>query len=476
MNILITGATGYIGRRLKHRLLADPDVRLRLFVRNPKKVQVTDHPRIEVREGNTFDKDSLQRALEDIDIAYYLIHSMGSRGDYAHLDRLSAENFRDACIKAGVRRIIYLGGLGTEDTASKHLLSRIETGKILSAYPERIQIIWIRAGIIIGSGSASFEIIRNLVQKLPVMVTPRWVKTETQPIGVNDVLEYLTQAKNLGTKDNCIIDIGSDVMSFKKMLLKAAGVMELKRWMITVPLLSPRLSSYWLILFTPVSFRIARNLIEGLKSITIVTNDNAKKYFPQIKPMSFERSVGLALFDIVNNQVLSRWCDSSAAAVCDIKHQDRIASAVLTEKKNFDLNNVIPEKAFQALLTIGGEKGWFRYNWMWRMRGFLDKITGGPGLSRGRRDAASLRLGDSLDFWKVADLEPNKRLLLISQMKLPGKGWFEFSVDEGNLEITAYFLPKGVLGRLYWYLLRPFHAMIYTDLGKSILKTARKLS
>ncbi|MFC2164625.1 SDR family oxidoreductase [Acidobacteriota bacterium] len=475
MNILVTGATGYIGRRLTQRLLADPGVKLRLFVRNSKKIQVDGDPRLEIREGNTFDKDSLRKALEGIDTAFYLIHSMGSRGDYARLDRLSAENFRDACIASNVQRIIYLGGLGSEETASRHLQSRIETGKILSAKPESIQTIWIRAGIIIGSGSASFEMIRNLVQKLPVMITPKWVKTKTQPIGINDVLEYLFQAKNLGSKENCVIDVGADVMSFKDMLLKAAEVMELKRWIVTVPFLTPRLSSYWLLFITPVSFRIAKNLIEGLKSKTVVLNDNAKNYFAAINPMAFERSFGLALFDIINNQVLSSWCDSSAGAVCDIKHQDRIASAVLTEKKIFELTNVIPEKAFQALLTIGGEKGWFRYNWMWRMRGLLDKISGGPGLSRGRRDASSLRLGDSLDFWKVADLEPNKRLLLISQMKLPGKGWFEFSVAENRLEITAYFLPKGVLGRIYWYTLKPFHALIYANLGKSILKTARNL-
>ena len=197
MNILITGATGYIGRRLTHRLLADPYVKLRLFVRNPKKVQIDDDHRIEICEGNTFDKVSLRKALEGIDTAYYLIHSMGSRGDYVRLDRLSAENFRDACIASNVRRIIYLGGLGSEETASKHLQSRIETGKILSTKPDCIQTIWIRAGIIIGSGSASFEIIRNLVQKLPVMITPKWVKTKTQPIGINDVLEYLFQAKSL---------------------------------------------------------------------------------------------------------------------------------------------------------------------------------------------------------------------------------------------------------------------------------------
>ncbi len=475
MKILITGATGYIGRRFTSRLLADPDTKLRLFVRNRKKVQIDENPRIEICEGNTFDKDSLRKALEGIETAYYLIHSMGSRGDYARLDRLSAENFRDACIASNVRRIIYLGGLGTEETASKHLQSRIETGKILSAKPESIQTVWIRAGIIIGSGSTSFEIIRDLIQRLPVMITPLWVKTKTQPIGINDVLEYLFQAKNLEIKDNCVIDIGADVMSFKEMLLKASEVMELKRWILTVPFLTPRMSSYWIFLFTPVSFRIARNLIEGLKSKTVVMNDNAKRYFSTIHPMTFKRSVGLALFDIVNNQVLSSWCDSSAGAVCDIKFKDRIALAVLTEKKSFELSDVIPEKAFQALLMIGGEKGWFRYTWMWRIRGFLDKLSGGPGLTRGRRDASSLRLGDSLDFWKVADLEPNRRLLLISQMKLPGKGWFEFFIDKNRLEITGYFLPKGIWGRIYWYSLKPFHILLYSNLGKNIIKTSRNL-
>jgi uncharacterized protein YbjT (DUF2867 family) len=475
MSILITGATGYIGRRLTQRLLEDTDAKIRLFVRNIKKVPIEDTSRLEIFEGSTFDKESLHRALQEIDTAYYLIHSMGSQGDYARLDRMSAENFREACIASHVRRMIYLGGLGSEESASKHLQSRIETGKILSAKPESIQTLWFRAGIIIGSGSASFEIIRNLVQKLPVMVTPKWVTTKTQPISIDDVLEYLSQARNVDINENCVIDIGSDVMSFKEMLLKSAEVMDLKRWIFTVPVLTPRLSSYWLLFFTPVSFRIARNLIQGLKSETVVMNDNAKQHFAAINPMSFERSFGLALFDIVNNQVLSSWCDSSAGAVCDIKHQDRIASAVYTEKKDFELGDVEPEKVFQALLTIGGEKGWFRYNWMWRMRGFLDKISGGPGLSRGRRDAASLRLGDSLDFWKVADLEPNRRLLLISQMKLPGKGWLEFSVSQDELVITAHFLPKGLLGRLYWYMLKPFHTLIYTDLGTSILKTARTL-
>ncbi len=295
MKVLLTGATGYIGRGLKERLLEDKNLQLRLFVRNERKVRNMYRDRVEIFEGSTFDTESLRKALEGIDVAYYLIHSMGSKGDFERLDRISAENFLDACINAKVQRIIYLGGLGIKDTASKHLLSRIETGEILSSRPESIQTIWFRAGIIIGSGSASFEIIRNLVQKIPLMTTPKWVHTKTQPISICDVLEYLIQAKDLDTKKNLIVDIGSDQMSFKEMLIRASKVMGLKRVLITVPLLTPRLSSYWLILMTPVSYRIARALVDGLKSETIIQNDNAKRYFPRISPRSYEDAVKTAL-------------------------------------------------------------------------------------------------------------------------------------------------------------------------------------
>jgi uncharacterized protein YbjT (DUF2867 family) len=295
MNILLTGATGYIGSQLKEKLLQDENVRLRLFVRNAGKVKEPVGGRVEVYEGSTFDKDSLQKALEGVNVAYYLIHSMGAKGDFEELDRTSAENFRDACIAAGVKRIIYLGGLGVKETASKHLLSRIETGEILSNQPERIQTLWFRAGIIIGAGSASFRIIRSLVRKLPLMITPRWVHTKTQPIAVQNVLEYLFLAKDLETKENLIIDIGSEEMSFKHMLERAARVMGLRRLLIPVPILSTRLSSYWLILFSPVSYRIARALVDGLKSETIIQNDNAKIYFPQVSPLSYEKAIQDAL-------------------------------------------------------------------------------------------------------------------------------------------------------------------------------------
>ncbi len=295
MNILLTGATGYIGSGLKERLLEDESVHLRLFVRTARKTQEESRDRVEIAEGNTLDKGSLQKALIGIHTAYYLVHSMGASGDFEKLDRLSAQNFLAACVEAQVKKIIYLGGLGDKETASKHLRSRIETGEILSSQPDRIQTLWFRAGIIIGSGSASFEIIRNLVEKIPLMITPRWVHTLTQPISVSDVLEYLYQAKDLVTKGNLMIDIGSERMSFKQMLLRASREMGLKRRLIPVPLLTPRLSSYWLILMTHVPIRIARALIEGLKSETTVQNENALKYFPHIQPLSYEESIRKAL-------------------------------------------------------------------------------------------------------------------------------------------------------------------------------------
>ncbi|UCC39702.1 MAG: SDR family oxidoreductase [Candidatus Aminicenantes bacterium] len=475
MKVLLTGATGYIGRRLKERLIEDENIQLRLFVRNERKVRDKYRDQLEIYEGSTFDRESLRKALEAVDVAYYLIHSMGARGDFEKLDRLSAENFLGACIAENVQRIIYLGGLGRKETASKHLLSRIETGEILSSRPDSIQTIWFRAGIIIGSGSASFEIIRNLVQNLPLMITPRRVHTKTQPISVINVLEYLFQAKDLDTEKNLVVDIGSEQMSFKEMLLRASKIMGLRRILIPVPLLSPRLSSYWLILMTPVSYRIARALVEGLKSETVIQNDNAKRYFPRIFLLSYKDAIKAALADMEKNEVISRWCDSSAEEACDTKDQDRIEAAVFVDKKFYDFGEIPSEIIFASVQSIGGENGWFRYDWLWRLRGSTDKLVGGPGLNRGRRDPLTLRVGDSLDFWKIVDLKKDKRLLLFSQMKAPGKAWLEFSVDDTVLVQTVYFLPKGLWGRLYWYLIKPFYILIFSDLAKGIIKQAKAL-
>jgi uncharacterized protein YbjT (DUF2867 family) len=470
MKVLLTGATGYIGRRLKERLLEDENIQLCLFVRNERKIRDKYRDRLEIFEGSTFDRESLQKALEGIDVAYYLIHSMGARGDFEKLDRLSAENFLDACIARKVHRIIYLGGLGRKETASKHLRSRIETGEILSSRPASIQTIWFRAGIIIGSGSASFEIIRHLVQKLPLTITPRWVHTKTQPISVINVLEYLFRAKDLDTKKNLVVDIGSEQMSFKEMLLRASRIMGLRRILIPVPLLTPRLSSYWLVLMTPVSNRIASALVEGLKSETIIQNDNAKRYFSDISLLSYEEAIKAALTDIEKKQIVSRWCDSSAEEACDIKDQDRIEVAVFVGKKSYVFGEVPSKIIFASIQAIGGDNGWFGYDWLWRLRGLIDILVGGPGLNRGRRDPVTLRVGDSLDFWKVVDLKKDKRLLLLSQMKVPGKAWLEFSLEKRSLIITFHFIPKGLWGRLYWLLTKPFHILISRDLAKGIIK------
>jgi uncharacterized protein YbjT (DUF2867 family) len=295
MNLLLTGATGYIGGQLLDVLGKEEDVSLRLLVRDKNRFRPRTEIKAELSEGNTFDETALRRALRGVDVAYYLIHSMAAGADFETLDRQSAGNFLAACIDEKVRRIIYLGGLGRKDTASRHLLSRIETGEILSARPDRIQTIWFRAGIIIGSGSASFKIIRSLVQKLPLMTTPRWVRTSTQPIGVGDVVRYLASARDLDAAGNLMVDIGSERMTFQEMLQRAARVMGLRRWIIPVPLLSPRISSLWLILFAPVNFRVARSLVDGLRSETVVTNENARRYFPHIKPASYETAVRLAV-------------------------------------------------------------------------------------------------------------------------------------------------------------------------------------
>jgi uncharacterized protein YbjT (DUF2867 family) len=472
--ILITGATGYIGRRLKNRLLVNQNYQLRLFVRNKRKVGENVRQSVEIVEGDTFNKEKLAQALAGIDVAFYLIHSMGADKDFKSLDRISAENFRDACIDAGVKKIIYLGGLGVKETASKHLLSRIETGEILSARQDKITTIWIRAGVIIGAGSASFEIIRNLAQKLPVMITPRWVNTKTQPIAVDDVLSYLEESISLKNTGNTVVDIGAEIMSFREMMVAAGRTMGLKRFLIPVPVLSPRLSSYWLVLITTVPFKVAGSLVEGLKSETVQQNDNAALFFPAIQPMSFAHAVERAIDEIEKDQVVSRWCDSSAGEVCDILYKDDPSSAIIRDRRVVEFGDLTPEKVFRAALAIGGERGWYKYNVLWRLRGAMDKMVGGYGLNRGRRVKGELRIGDSLDFWKVADIKPNKRLLLLAQMKLPGKAWLEFSIDENRLIQTAHYYPNGLWGRLYWYATNPFHHLVFQDLAEKIVNQARQ--
>ena len=472
MKILLTGSTGYIGRRLKQKLLEDKNIKLRLLVRNKKSVCKLEK-KVEIIEGDTFNKDALKIALQDVDTAYYLIHSL-SNENYKDLDKISAQNFLDVAVECGVKRIIYLGGLGVKnDDTSEHLLSRIETGEILSSN-KNVQTIWFRAGVIIGSGSASFEIIRNLTEKLPVMTTPKWVNTIAQPIAIDDVLSYLQEAINLETKENLIVDIGSKALSYKEMMIGTANALGLKRVIIPLPFMSINISSYWLNLFTPVPFSVAKALIEGLKSEVTIQNDHAKKYFPQIQPISYEDSVRNAIKEIEENQVISRWNDT-ANGVWEKNSSNEISQALYMDRKEADISHIQAQKVYQAFTSIGGENGWFAFDFLWELRGFIDKMIGGVGLKRGRRSQCDLRISDCLDFWKVVDLKENERLLLYAQMKLPGEAWLEFKIKDNKLIQSAYFYPKGVFGRLYWYSLVPLHYFIFKNMINSIIKKASTL-
>ena len=470
MKILLTGSTGYIGRRLKEKLLENKEIELKLYVRNKKTLSSKISKDIEIIEGDTFDKEKLRKALKDVDIAFYLVHSLSNK-NYKDLDKVSAQNFIDIAEECKVKRVIYLGGLGVKNqNTSEHLLSRLETGEVLNSN-KNVQNIWIRAGVIIGSGSTSFEIIRNLTEKLPIMTTPKWVNTKAEPIAVDDVINYLEQSIYLKEKENLIIDIGCEQLTYKQMMLQTAEALELKRVIIPLPFLSINLSSYWLNLFTPVPFTVAKALIEGLKSEVIIQNDNAKKYFPNIKPISFIDAVKKSVNEITTNQVISRWSDTSGM-IWEKNHTKEIANAIFFDRKEKDISNLNKERIYNSFTSIGGDNGWFSYDFLWEIRGFIDKMIGGVGLKRGRRDQKKLRVGESLDFWKVIDLKKNERLLLYAQMKVPGNAWLEFKIENNKLIQSAYFYPKGVLGRLYWYSLIPIHYLVFNNMINSIIKKA----
>ncbi len=333
--------------------------------------------------------------------------------------------------------------------------------------------MWIRAGVIIGSGSASFEIIRNLVEKLPVMTTPKWVNTKAQPIAVDDVLAYLHESLYLQERKNITVDIGSKAMTYKQMMLQTAQALGLKRYVIPLPFMSINISSYWLNIFTPVPFSVAKALIEGLESEVTVQNDNARTYFPHIEPLSYKEAVTRAVKEIENNQVISRWSDVGGK-IWDRDHDKEFSDAIFVDRQRADISKLDKHKVYQAFTAIGGENGWFDFDFLWEIRGIIDKLVGGVGINRGRRSQCDLRLGDCLDFWKVVDLQKDERLLLFAQMKLPGNGWIEFKISGDELIQSAYFYPHGVWGRLYWYALIPLHYFVFKNMINSIVAKAKE--
>ncbi len=479
--ILVTGATGYIGGRLVP-LLLERGYQVRCLVRDPQRLQGRPwQTRVEIVSGDVLKPDSLSTAMQGIDCAYYLVHSMGSGQDFHERDLQAARNFSQAAKSAGVKRLIYLGGLAKEDaTLSKHLRSRQETGHALRE--AGVPVTEFRAAVIVGSGSLSFEMIRYLTERVPVMITPKWVYTRTQPIGVKAVLQYLAACLETPASIGKVIEIGGGkVVTYGEMMTIYAEVRGLKRWMVPVPVLTPRLSSYWVNIVTPIPAAIARPLIDGLRNENIVHDQSAKTLFPQIQPGDYRQAVEQALANLEASQVETAWSDALSTS------QGQIPPLVLTTQEGMILERrqrlvkAKPEAVFKVISGLGGKRGWLYMNWAWEVRGWMDRIVGGVGLRRGRRDPDELRVGDALDFWRVENLEPNEMLLLRAEMIVPGKAWLQFQVQpeadgHSKLTQTAFFAPKGLLGFLYWYALYPIHQFIFSGMINKVADNAEHIS
>ena len=471
MKILLTGATGYIGKRLLP-VLVDGGHDVVCCVRDINRFNPPHSvkEKIEVIEIDLLDKHSLNKIPEDIDGAYYLVHSMSSTGDYDNLENKSAINFREAINKTKLNHLIYLSGIINEVKLSKHLNSRknveIELGK------GRYNFTTLRAGIIIGEGSSSFEIIRDLVEKLPMMITPKWLRTKSQPIGVTDVIRFLHKSLfKVETYKNDFDIGGPDILSYKEILLRFAKIRNLKRKIFIIPIMTPRLSSYWLYFVTSVSYKLSIALVNSMK-IEVVCRDNKLEEILSIKTEQIELSLQKAFNKIENNQIISSWKDSLISGNMNMNISDFINVPIFgCFKDNRERTYENLEICLDRVWKIGGITGWYYANWLWKLRGFIDKIFGGVGLRRGRTNEIELCAGDTVDFWRV--LYANKqegKLLLFAEMKLPGEAWLEFKIHENKLIQTATFRPRGLLGRLYWYCVLPFHSYIFNGMIINLTK------
>ncbi len=475
MNILLTGANGYIGRRLLPVLVLKGH-RVVCLVRDKRRIILEDNliDRVEFFEADLLKPDSLEKIPPDLDVAFYLVHSMGlSGGSFFEKEENAARNFIESAKKSGIRQVIYLSGIVNDQNLSPHLKSRLNVEHILlnSGLPVTI----FRAAIIIGSGGASFEIIRDLVEKLPVMVAPRWLNTRCQPIAIRNVIEYLEKSVMNEQTFNKIFDIGGpDILTYREMLMQFAECRGFRRWIQTIPVLTPRLSSYWLYFVTSTSFPLAKSLVDSMKNEVIVSNKEIRKTIP-VNLISYRDAIRLAFDKIAQNEVVSSWKDAIASS--EISPQLLEFIKIPSFGCFIDQREVKIEGDTNAVLqniwSIGGEKGWYSMNLLWEVRGLLDKLVGGVGLRRGRRSPELLFAGDALDFWRVLVADKSqKRLFLYAEMKLPGEAWLEFKIkkyqDENYLVQTATFRPDGIWGRIYWYSLLPFHAIIFGGMAKHI--------
>jgi uncharacterized protein YbjT (DUF2867 family) len=416
------------------------------------------------------DRDSLRAALEGVDVAYYLVHSMGSAGDFEEQDRRGAENFAWAARAAGVKKIVYLGGLGREPGLSPHLRSRQEVGRVLRG--SGVPTVEFRASIIIGSGSLSFEMVRALVEKLPLMVTPGWVQVRAQPLAIEDLIEYLVAAHDVEVDGGEVIEIGgADVVSYLDIMREYARQRGLRRLIIKVPVLTPRLSSLWLGLVTPVYARVGRALIDSIRNPTVVEDERAERIFP-IRPRGIREAIARALVHEDKEFAQTRWSDALSSGGATAWGGARFGTRIVDSRAvsvPFE-----PGVAFQPIERLGGDVGWYFGDWLWHVRGFLDLLVGGVGVRRGRRDAHRLLPGDTVDFWRVEAIRPGELLRLQAEMKLPGRAWLQYEVeadDQGSeVRQTAIFDPVGVLGLLYWYGLYPLHKVVFAGMLRGLVR------
>jgi len=471
MKILLTGSTGYIAQRLLPVLL-NGGHEVVCCVRDKKRFDSNKYnsASLSVVEVDFLKTETLRNIPIDIDAAYYLIHSMStSTGDFEKMEETSAINFKNRIQQTTARQVIYLSGIVNEDVLSKHLTSRSNVEKILGS--GSYSLTTLRAGIIIGSGSASFEIIRDLVEKLPLMIAPRWLNTITQPIAIRNVIEFLSGVLMNETTFNNSYDIGGpDIMNYKQMLLRFAKVRGLKRWIGIVPVMTPKLSSYWLYFITSTSYSLAQNLVDSMK-VEVVCKENNLKEILGIKPVSYEEAIREAFEKIELNQVPSSWKDALTSNTLNdgiARHAEVPVHGCYFDDRKLQMAD--SEKALNKIWSIGGKNGWYYGDWLWVIRGFIDKLFGGVGLRRGRKNQTEISPGDALDFWRVliAD-KKEKRLLLYAEMKLPGEAWLEFRIDSNNvLHQIATFRPLGLWGRLYWYSVLPFHGFIFRGMLRNI--------
>ena len=470
MKILLTGATGYIAQRLIPVLLANGHEVI-CCVRDRNRFDTSKYKQsaLSVIEVNFLKPESLHVIPAEIDIAYYFIHSMSTQtGDFEDMETYCANNFKEAVRETNVRQVIYLSGITNETELSKHLLSRKNVETILST--ATFPLTTLKAGIIVGSGSASFEIIRDLVEKLPFMITPRWLNTKCQPIAIRNVIEFLNAVAGQPETYDKSYDIGGpDILNYKEMLLRFASIRGLKRRIMVVPVMTPRISSYWLYFVTSTSYPLAKNLVNSMK-IEVVCRPNELASRFNISLIDYDTSIRMAFDRIEQHQVLSSWIDAQTSDVLEkgiSKYMEVPINGCFKDVHVMNLNN--SNLAFQKIWTIGGKNGWYYASWLWEIRGFMDKLAGGVGMRRGRKSETELSPGESLDFWRVllAD-KKEKRLLLYAEMKLPGEAWLEFKIENNTLTQTATFRPLGLWGRLYWYCMLPFHGFIFKGMIKNI--------